>query len=245
MMCGLSNAGSDMLARAQLVDWRDRLELWTLATIALVAGGVWMFIEVADEVMEGESLAIDEALLLAFRSGGDVSDPIGPAWVEELGRDFTALGGVAVLTLLTFTVAGYLWPLGKIRLMWLTLGAIGGGLGISTILKHAFDRARPDLVPHESVVYSASFPSGHSMLAAITYLTLAALLAEIQTRRALKIYFIGVAVLLTLGVGLSRVYLGVHWPSDVLAGWAVGASWALLFWLLLRWLRGKERPDIP
>ncbi len=225
---------------AYLVAWRDRLELWTLATIVFVTGGVWVFVELADEVMEGESQAIDRAILLAFRNARDISDPIGPGWVEELGRDLTALGGVAVLTLLTLAVAGYLWLIRKTWLMWLMFGAIGGGLGFSTILKHAFDRARPDLVPHDSVVYSASFPSGHSMLAAITYLTLAALLAEIQTRRALKSYFIGIAVLLTLSVGLSRVYLGVHWPSDVLAGWAVGASWALLFWLLLRWLSSRS-----
>lgn len=229
-----------MSLRPYLVHWRERLEFRTFAAIALLAGGTWSFIEIADEVVEGESQTIDTKILLAFRNAGDLSDPIGPAWVEELGRDLTALGGVAVLSVLTFAVAGYLWLSGKVRAMWLMFGAIGGGLLVSTLLKHGFDRTRPDLVPHGSIVYSASFPSGHSMLAAITYLTLAAMLAEIQPKRTLKVYFIVVAVLLTFGVGLSRIYLGVHWPTDVLAGWAVGASWALLFWLVLRWSRGRS-----
>ncbi len=233
-----------------VLKWRERLEFWTLVAIAALAGGVWGFIELADEVSGGESHAIDTRLLLALRNPDDLSDPIGPLWLEELGRDFTALGGVGVLTLLTFSVVGFLWLKGKVRAMWLVLGAIGSGLLASTLLKQGFDRARPELVPHESIVYTASFPSGHSMLSAITYLTLAALLARVQPNRLLKTYFIVLAVILTIGVGISRVYLGVHWPSDVIAGWAVGASWALLFWLIARWLQRKgavepEEPDLP
>lgn len=228
-----------MTLTSRVLDWRERLDFWTLAAIACIAGGIWAFIEVADEVVEGESHAIDTKVLLVLRTPKDLSDPIGPLWLEELGRDLTALGGVGVLTLLTFSVAGYLWLSGKARAMLLVLCAIGSGLVVSTALKHGFDRPRPDLVPHESIVYTASFPSGHSMLAGITYLTLAALLARVQPNRALKTYFLALAVLITLGVGVSRVYLGVHWPSDVLAGWALGASWALLFWLIARWLQRR------
>lgn len=200
---------------------------------------VWAFIEVADEVVEGESHATDTKLLLALRNADDLSDPIGPSWVEEIGRDFTALGGVGVLTLLTCSVAGYLWLIGKVRAMLLVLAAIGSGLLTSTLLKWMFGRTRPDLVPHDSAVYTASFPSGHSMMAAITYLTLAALLARVLPDRVTKIYFLVLAVVISVGVGVSRVYLGVHWPSDVLAGWAVGASWALMFWLIARWLQDR------
>ncbi len=199
----------------------------------------WGFIEVADEVVEGESHATDSRLILALRNANDLSDPLGPHWVEELGRDLTALGGVGVLTLLTLSVAGYLWLIGKVRAMVLMLGAIGSGLLVSTLLKQTFDRSRPDLVPHNSQVYTASFPSGHSMMAAITYLTLAALIARVVPNRATKVYFLALAVIVTISVGMSRVYLGVHWPSDVLAGWAVGASWALLFWLITRLLQHK------
>lgn len=204
---------------------------------------IWAFIEVADEVVEGESHATDSRVILALRNANDLSDPLGPLWVEELGRDFTALGGVGVLTLLTLSVAGYLWLIGKVRAMLLVLGAIGSGLLASTLLKQGFDRPRPDLVPHDSLVYTASFPSGHSMMAAITYLTLAALLARVLPNRATKVYFLALAVIVTVGVGVSRVYLGVHWPSDVLAGWAVGASWALLFWLIARRLQHRGQVE--
>lgn len=228
-----------MSIKAFIRRWRDQFEIWTLIAIACLAGGIWGFIEVADEVVEGESHAIDSSVLLALRNPNDLSDPIGPLWVEELGRDFTALGGVGVLTLLTLAVAGYLWLTGKARAMLLVLGAIGSGLLVSTLLKRGFDRPRPELVPYESHVYTASFPSGHSMMSAITYLTLAALLARVLPGRATKIYFLALATIVTIGVGISRVYLGVHWPSDVVAGWAVGASWALLFWLIARWLQDK------
>ncbi|MFB0613552.1 phosphatase PAP2 family protein [Aurantiacibacter poecillastricola] len=229
--------------RAFVSRWHERFEIWTLAAMVGFAMAVWAFIEVADEVVEGESHATDSRVLLALRNADDLSDPIGPLWVEELGRDFTALGGVGVLTLLTISVAGYLWLVRKVRAMLLVLGAIGSGLLASTLLKQAFDRTRPDLVPHDSLVYTASFPSGHSMMAAITYLTLAALLARVQSERSTKVYFLVLAVIITVAVGASRVYLGVHWPSDVLAGWAVGASWALLFWLLARWLQERGQVE--
>lgn len=232
-----------MKARAFISRWHERFETWKLVAIAGFALAVWAFIEVADEVVEGESHATDSRVILALRNANDLSDPLGPLWVEELGRDFTALGGVGVLTLLTLSVAGYLWLIGKSRAMLLVLGAIGSGLLVSTLLKQGFDRPRPDLVPHDSLVYTASFPSGHSMMAAITYLTLAALLARVLPNRATKVYFLALAVIVTVGVGVSRVYLGVHWPSDVLAGWAVGASWALLFWLIARRLQHRGQVE--
>jgi undecaprenyl-diphosphatase len=116
---------------------------------------------------------------------------------------------------------------------------------LSMAVKMGFDRPRPELVPHGSYVYTASFPSGHSMMSAVVYLTLAAMLARVQPQWRLRIYILGVAVLVTLLVGFSRVYLGVHWPSDVLAGWAVGAAWALTCWLatLLLQRRGGIEPE--
>ncbi|WP_207062844.1 phosphatase PAP2 family protein [Motiliproteus sp. SC1-56] len=221
--------------------WPANLELSLLLMVLVIGGGAWGFIKLAEEVREGETQNLDEALLLAMRNPADLHDPIGPKWLEELGRDFTALGGMGVLTALTLAVIGYLLLVKKHRTALLVAAAVGGGMILSLLLKYGFDRPRPDLVPHESYVYTTSFPSGHSMMAAITYLTLAALLARVENQRRVKLYFIALAALLTIAVGISRVYMGVHWPSDVLAGWTAGATWALACWQLGRWLqrRGK------
>jgi undecaprenyl-diphosphatase len=214
-----------------------RLELRGLVLLVLAFAGAWGFAELADEVLEGETRRIDEALLRAMRDPADLSDPIGPRWFEEMARDFTALGGLGVLMLLVGAAATYLLLLGKRRGALFILAAVGGGQALSLLFKWGFDRPRPDLVPHGSFVYTASFPSGHSMMAAVTYLTLGALLARMHERAALKAFFLGTAACLTVLVGVSRVYLGVHWPTDVLAGWAAGAVWAIACWLVVLWFQ--------
>jgi undecaprenyl-diphosphatase len=225
--------------------WPAWHELDWLLILGSLSFGVWMFVALADEVLEGDSHAADRTILLWFRTAGDLSDPLGPGWLEEMVRDFTALGGIGVLTVATLAVVGFLLIAGKHRTGLFVLGAVGSGLALSFLLKYGFDRPRPDLVPHGSIVYTSSFPSGHSMLSALTYLTLGALLAWQQHRWKLKAYVFGVAVLLTLLTGVSRVYLGVHWPTDVLAGWTAGIAWALAWWLLARVLqrRGTVDPD--
>ena len=216
-----------------------------LAALLVAALCAWAFFAIADEVAEGETHDFDTRLLLALRNPADPSDPIGPGWVEELMRDVTALGGLGILAALTLFVAGFLWLQGNRRSMWLMLLAVAGGQAMSTLAKAGFDRPRPDLVPHGMQVYTASFPSGHSMMAAVTCLTLATLVARVQPTRALKAYVLTLAVLVTVAVGVSRVYLGVHWPTDVLAGWAAGAAWALGCWLIAHWLahRGAVEPE--
>lgn len=230
-------------APRRLLTWIGRHELLLFVLLALAAGGGWAFAELADEVMEGETRDLDVAVLLALRNPADIGDPLGPRWMEETVRDFTALGGMGVLGLVTLAAVGFLLLERKWRAALFVAGAIGGGMVLSLALKHGFDRPRPDLVPHGSYVVTSSFPSGHSMMSAVAYLTLGALLARMQPRLAMKAYLILLSVLLTALVGVSRVYLGVHWPTDVLAGWAAGATWAALCWAAARWLQRRGRVE--
>jgi len=215
----------------------------TLIALLVVAGGLWGFVKLADEVQENETLSLDRSVLLAMRNPADLSDPIGPRWFEETARDVTALGGVGILSAMTLASAGLLVLQKKHRAAMFILVAVGGGLLLSTLLKYGFDRPRPDLVPHGSHVYTASFPSGHSMMSAVTYLTLGTLLARTISDRKVKIYLIVIAIVVTASVGVSRVYLGVHWPSDVLAGWTLGACWAIACWTVELWSQRAGRVE--
>lgn len=200
-----------------------------------IIAGVLIFVAIAALVQNGATVSFDRDLLLAMRRP-DLSLKGSPAF-QEAARDVTSLGGVVLLSLITAATAGFLALDGK-RRMAIFLGAsIITGSFLSTLLKDLFHRARPELVPHAVYASSASFPSGHSMLSAITYLTLGALLARSHRRRGLKVYFLVLAVLMTLLVGVSRIYLGVHWPTDVLAGWTAGAVWAFVCWLVARRLQ--------
>lgn len=211
-------------------------ELSLMILLCLMAGGVWAFVGIADEISEGELESFDRTILLALRTADDLQDPLGPLWFEEIMRDITALGGNLVVGFVTLASATYLLLLGKHRVAVFVLSAIGSGVVVGSLLKAGFGRPRPDLVEHATAIYTSSFPSGHSMTAGIVYLTLAAVLIRVQTRRRLKLYLLALAVLVTLSVGVSRVYLGVHWPSDVLAGWAAGAAWAIFWWCLALWM---------
>ncbi|SFG40173.1 phosphatase PAP2 family protein [Sulfitobacter dubius] len=218
-----------------LARWcRRHVELTTLALMSLSIGAVWILAELTEEVVEGSTSNLDRDILLFLRPPGDLSDPIGPWWVEEIGRDLTALGGVAVLVLTTVVVSLFFLLHRRWSTVVYILATVGGGILLSSIAKEFFDRPRPDLVPHGSLVHTASFPSGHSMMAAVAYLTLGAMVARAQKRWALKVYTLSVAVLLTLLVGMSRIYMGVHWPTDVAAGWLAGGAWAVLCLLIAR-----------
>ena len=226
-----------------VMTWLGSHELGLLLMALGVAAASWAFAEIADEVMEGETRAFDTRVLLLMRNPTNPADPVGPAWVEELGRDFSAVGGIGVLTLVTLAAVGFLLLQGRGRSALLVAVTVAGGLLLSMALKKLFDRERPDLVPHGSEVYTASFPSGHSMMSALTFLTLAALLARVQTKKRLKAYLLLMGLLLTGLVGVSRVYLGVHWPTDVLAGWTAGAAWAVLCLMVARRLQAMGSLD--
>ena len=217
-----------------------RADTWLLGGFLVVVIVLFGFAKLASEVAEGDTATFDRWLLQALRSPADPSVPIGPEWLRHAMVDITALGGVSVLTLLTVVAVGYLVAARKAATGAFLAGAVIGGALTGTLLKLLFARARPDLVAHLVVVDSASFPSGHALNSAVTYLTIGALLARAESKRSVRLYLIGVAVMLTLIIGASRVYLGVHWPSDVLAGWSVGAAWAVLVSLVARTLQRRR-----
>lgn len=234
---------SHVRALIALVAHVGRIERVTLITIILAAAALYAFAKLADEVGEGGTRAFDERVLLALRTPGDLADPLGPRWLEEMMRDFTALGSTGVLALMVLAVGGFLVMTRKSHAALTVLVAVVSGVLLSQTMKWAYARPRPELVPHGAEVFTASFPSGHAMMSAIVYLTLGALLARTQAGQAVKAYILSVAVILTMLVGVSRVYLGVHWPTDVLAGWALGGVWALACWLVMLWLQSRGQVE--
>ena len=205
---------------------RSREPVFLLGVLLIVAG-TWGFVELADEVIEGETGALDRWAMLQFRTMDDPAIPIGPTWMAEVGRDITALGGVAVLVLLIVAAAGFLAIHRLYRTMVVLVVSTTSGILLSLLLKQGFARPRPDLVPHLADVYTSSFPSGHSMMSAIVYLTLAVIVAPVLKNLYLRLYVLVCAIALTALIGVSRVYMGVHYPTDVLAGWTAGLVWAI------------------
>ncbi len=220
-----------------LVRTFDRRALVAFLALTVLLAGVG---NLASEVVEGDTLAFDRWLIAGLRDPADPGSPIGPAWLKKTMVDLTALGGGPFLTLLTLAAAGFLVAARKWGMAVFVVLAIAGGGLVGNLLKWIFVRARPDLVPHLVSVDSASFPSAHAMNSAVTFLTLGVLLSRTQKDPRLKAYLLGIAVFLTLIVGFSRVYLGVHWPTDVVAGWAVGAAWAILCSLVAAWLQDRQ-----
>ena len=210
---------------------------WPLRAAAAVAAAVLFIGVLGDAIEDGAHFGFDRAILLWARGGSAHGAPIGPDWFRAAMLDITAIGGVTVLVLMVVLVAGFL----AIGRHWLTLalvlgGTISGSL-VVTLVKNMVGRARPTITDHLVNVSSLSFPSGHAANSAIVYLTMATLLSQLVERRAGRIYLFTAAMLIVLLIGASRIYLGVHWPSDVLAGWAFGTLWAVAWWAIGAWAR--------
>lgn len=235
------------------INWRSFLypsgifrEFGIIITCLAFIAGLWLFIEVTENVSDKESHAFDEYVLTSFREAGNLAEPVGPDWVEDVARDITALGSKTLLVLIVLSVAGFLFLKKHYGQGGLILAVSLAGLLLTMGLKMLFMRERPDAVPHLfSPAVTQSYPSGHTMMSAVIYLSLAAMLAYIQTSRRLKLYSMFVAMLITFLVGVSRVYLGVHYPTDVMAGWSVGLAWAAFCWILFRYANSKYIQEEP
>lgn len=211
----------------------------------LVAASTWTFLLLARAVTGGGTRSVDERILVALRTPGDLADPVGPPWLSSAVADLTSLGSYGVLTLACLAAIVFLVLRRQYHAAALVFATSLGGALIMHGLKGVYDRPRPSLVPHLVRVSSASFPSGHALAATTVYLTLAALLSRLVEDRLARAYIVGVGLTLALIVGFSRVFLGVHYPSDVLGGWVVGLAWAALCWIVTAKLQRRgtvERP---
>ncbi len=218
---------------------RDREELKLILAAILLVGITVSLLMLVGNVLEGDTQHFDEQILRSLRKDDNPAQPIGPVWLKIIADDITALGSATVLGLAVIAVVGFLWLQGMHKNALFVLLASLGGWFLNDLLKWMFARPRPSVVPHLREVWSLSFPSGHALTSAVVYLTLGVLLMRVAERPIVKWYCITIAMSATALVGLSRIYLGVHYPTDVLGGWLIGLSWALVFWLIERSLERR------
>lgn len=220
--------------------WLARHGWVPLLALLLALAGLWGFLEIADDVQDAETTHIDQWIFERLA----IYDRASGFW-QESGRDLTALGGTTVITLMVTSVTLFLLFKRQWKSSVFVVVAVLGGLGISLLLKDLYDRERPHLVVHQSHVMTSSFPSGHAANSAVAYLTMAILLSKLVESPRMKAYIVGVGLLIPLLVGFSRVFVGVHWPTDVVAGWLIGLSWGLAVHAAATYLqrRGGIEPE--
>lgn len=205
----------------------------------LPVAAIFGFLGLAFYVVSDGSSSIDTALVMLFRDPSDPSMPIGPAWFREMMRDLTALGSFIGLGTATVIAAMTLRLCGQRRLAIGLLASVFLATVASTLLKLAFGRERPDIVEHAALTFTASFPSGHAFLAAVVLLSIASFVGIASRRADIARLCLWVAWGLMIAIGLSRIYLGVHWPSDVLGGWCLGVAWSSLATFLIGGIAAK------
>lgn len=228
---GLTDPSLSLPAAALAKPFAPRL----LAAVVALGAAVWGFLFLTDAVGEGATAAFDRALILMLRQSVDPNLLRGPAWLHETARDITALGGFTVLALVTIAAFAVMIVYRR-RRQAIVFGvtAVAAQL-LAEVIKHIVGRPRPVFVAHYDLIASASFPSGHAMMAPAIYFTLAAIVAAGELRPAARVLLMMGSAALVTAIGVSRVYLGVHWPTDVIAGWTLGSAVALIAWIALRW----------
>ncbi|MEG1451426.1 phosphatase PAP2 family protein [Brevundimonas sp.] len=219
-----------------------RAEIGTVAGLLAGSLGLALFASVANGVAGGDDQGFDWAVLRWTRPYADAPDrPIGPWWLHEAAVDITSLGGIAVLGIFALMAVGFLLIHGKKLSAFLMVLGLTGGVLLSEGLKAFFDRPRPPAAYQVVETLNASFPSGHALLATVFYLSVGVMLTRAFPRTRVKAYALGWAVVLVLLIGLTRIYLGAHWASDVAAGWGIGAFWAMLLWLFAYAMERRQR----
>jgi undecaprenyl-diphosphatase len=214
------------------VAWFRRLQASVLVAGFAITLCLLVFAAIAHEVREDGAGGFDRWAVAALRDPADPSHPRGPAWLQHMGRDVTALGSSGVLVFAVLVTVVGLAVGRRPRSMWFILGATVSGLALNLLMKGWFSRVRPEFAKYAETMGSTSFPSGHSMNAAIVYLTLGTFVSRLMTRRSLQVYVFAASIVLTFAIAFSRVYLGAHYPTDVIAGCCAGFAWALAWWLV-------------
>jgi undecaprenyl-diphosphatase len=218
------------------------LEARTLIAIMLIAAGLLAFLRLGDAVRAGRTLDLDRRIILALRDPANPGQPRGSFWTRNILHDLTALGGVGVLTLTVLVATIFLWVNGRRRHAAVLLGTVTAATVIGEMIKSAYHRPRPDLVAYGDYFSESSFPSGHSNIATVVWMTLALIVASLERTRIGKATAFVAGGFISLTAGASRVYFAVHWPSDVVGGWILGSGWALMAWLVLgAWTKDPAR----
>jgi undecaprenyl-diphosphatase len=200
-----------------------------LLVVLFCVSATLLFAHIAHAIVKGQQWSLDRQILLALRRPEQPQDPIGPLWLEQTAIDLSALGGFTLMWLLSAVLVGFFLLMGRSLEATLFAVSVVGSSLLNAGVKRLIARPRPFVVPHLATVSNGSFPSGHAMLSATAYLSLAVLTAHVMPGELARIYVVAITIAIVVSIGLSRIYLGVHWPSDVLGGWCLGAVWALLF----------------
>lgn len=219
-----------------------RAEVAAVIALLIIALGVFVFVRLADNLPQIDGEGFDWLVLGAVRPiAGDPSMPWGPWWLHEAAMDISSLGGISVLGLFALIALGFLLMSAKRLSALLLVVGLAGGVFLSEGLKAVFDRARPPQAYQVVDTLNASFPSGHALLSTVFYLSVGVMMTRAFPRRRFKAYAIGVGIVIALLIGLTRIYLGAHWASDVFGGWSVGAAWAMLLWLVAYAAERRQR----
>ena len=223
-----SEGSAKCVAPARPLPNNQRMTRLLLGWVIGLSLGIYLLIAGHDWLRAEGTQRFDEWVLHSLRRPEDQSVPIGPDWLHEAALDATALGSYLVLSLLVSGTAFFLMLTRRYVQSLFTVAAVAGAYGFMFWIKHFVDRERPAVVPHLRDVTLQSFPSGHAMMSAAIYLTLAALASQGVTSPGIRAFWFLCAGALAALTGTSRVFLGVHYPTDVLAGWVIGALWAMM-----------------